>query len=334
MKNWLRLILVALVAVVFAAGFWHNSSAQRRQAFRHATPAHKKQNCSFCHKIPSGNWAATRGFPDVTKMPDHPSCIGCHKKDFFGGLAFCAPCHTNPSPRGGPTFTFPVRSRSHQFETIFPHDKHQNIIAANIGPKDVAVAHFVKASFSLDDAAKPQFNNCAICHETYAKEPKSVVRNLLRTTQPLAEAAPDNFDPTAEFFKNNPDTHTSCFSCHYQTQKPIRTDCAGCHRLTTPHAETQIVARYSIKYDHQSKNHLTSDCTSCHIRITQNADVKTMKDADVPILACEQCHKKEINLEIGKRESSIADKQPVFQCTYCHSSEIGRFPKPASHVIR
>ncbi|MEO7660001.1 MAG: hypothetical protein ABIV48_10340, partial [Pyrinomonadaceae bacterium] len=60
---------------------------------------------------------------------------------------------------------------------------------------------------------------------------------------------------------------------------------------------------------------------------------KTMKDADVPILTCStsSCHGSNILEEIGKRESSIADKQPAFQCIYCHAPSIGRFPIPKSH---
>jgi hypothetical protein len=64
-----------------------------------------------------------------------------------------------------------------------------------------------------------------------------------------------------------------------------------------------------------------------------------MKDADVPITACKSCHatqeddpsKKILLTEIGAREASITEKKPVFQCTYCHTSAIGRFELPASH---
>jgi hypothetical protein len=61
-----------------------------------------------------------------------------------------------------------------------------------------------------------------------------------------------------------------------------------------------------------------------------------MKDADVPLQTCStsSCHGKQIAEEIGKREASIAAKQPAFQCTYCHAPAVGRFPVPASHTTR
>jgi len=337
MKHRIRIFLIVITAVIFAASFWASSSAQRRDNFSHATAAHKKLNCNSCHKIPTGNWVSARGYPDVADYPGHVACFGCHKADFFAGNkpAICAGCHVNPGPRGAARFPFPVRSRSHEFSTIFPHDAHQNIIARNYGPRDIAVAHFVNANFSRDDPV-PQFNNCAICHQTYSKEPKSIARKLIRTLQPLADAAANNFVAKAEFFKNNPDSHASCFTCHYQNQKPIRTDCAGCHRLTAAHAESSVVPRYSLKFNHQDKDHANKDCTTCHIRITQTADLKQMKDADVPILTCStsSCHSKDINVEIGKRDESIEAKQPVFQCIYCHTPEIGRYPVPDSHRVR
>lgn len=337
MKNLFRLFLIVAVAVIFAAGFWGKSAAQRRN-FQHSTPAHKKESCNTCHKIPTANWVAARGFPDVADFPGHVACFACHKNEIFSGNrpAFCAGCHVNPGPRGVARFPFPVNSRQHQFSTIFPHDKHQNIIASNFGPRDVAVAHFLNAKFALPDDKAPEFNNCAICHETFAKDPKFSARKLLRTMQPLADAATYNFVPKAGFFKTSPDSHASCFTCHYQNQEPIRTNCAGCHRLTAPYADTATVTRYSLKFDHSYKDHVGRDCTSCHIRITQNADLKTMKDADVPILTCStsSCHSKDINVEIGKRDDSIGAKQPVFQCTYCHTPEIGRYPVPASHKVQ
>lgn len=336
MKNWVRLVLVAAAAVGFAASFLagNPSSAQRRDAFRHSTAAHKKQNCNFCHKIPTANWPTARGFPDVAKFPAHASCTGCHARDFFNPPAICAGCHVNPGPRGAALFPFPVRTRSHEFATIFPHDKHQNIIASNLGPADVRVAHFVKASFAPADDPVPQFNNCAICHQPFTSEPKFAARKLLRPEQPLAAAANDDFVPKAGYFRTNPDAHDSCFSCHYQNQEPIRTNCAGCHRLTAPYSESPVVSRYSLKFDHQQKDHARHDCTSCHIRITQNSDVAAMKDADVPILACVTCHNKKINEELEKRDASVAAKGAVFQCVYCHTPEIGRYPTPASHTAQ
>lgn len=336
MKIRFRLFLIVVTAVAFASGFWGRSTAQKRgDNFSHGTAAHKKTSCSSCHKVPTGNWVSARGYPDVADYPGHAACFSCHKSDFFSGRnpAICAGCHVNAGPRRAGRFPFPVRSRSHEFSTIFPHDVHQDIVTSNTGTKKVAGAHFVRASFSVPDDPAPQFNNCAICHRTAANLPKSSARNLLRTAQPLAETGKDDFVPTAGFFKTSPNSHASCFTCHYQNQKPIRSDCAGCHSLTKPYAELGLVQRYSLKFDHQLKDHADNDCIACHVRITQTADLKTMKDADVPILTCStsSCHSRSISSEIAKREASVVAKEPVFKCAYCHTPQIGRFPIPASH---
>ncbi|CAN5467194.1 hypothetical protein BH10ACI2_BH10ACI2_03030 [soil metagenome] len=339
MKNLSRSILIVLAATFFALSFLPSSSAQKKSGFSHGTPAHKKasdKNCNSCHTNPTANWVAARGFPDVADFPGHAACFACHKSDFFAGNkpAICAGCHTNPGPTGRARFPFPVRSRLHEFSTVFPHSVHQDIIASNVKKPAVAVAHFVLASFKpapLDDKP-PQFNNCSICHQPRAALPKFTARTL-KDNQPLAEAITDNFLPKAEFFKDMPQGHATCFACHNQGVKPAATNCAGCHKLTTPYAESNNVPRYSLKFDHQQKDHVIKDCMTCHVRISQNADLKTLVNADVPILTCStsSCHGSKILEEIGKRETSVAQKQAVFQCAYCHTTAIGRFPVPASH---
>ena len=339
MKSRVRIILILLVAMLFGASFLNVSTAQRRkESFSHASASHAKINCASCHKNPTANWVTARGYPDVADYPGHSSCIGCHRADFFAGNrpAICAGCHTNPGPRGSARFPFPVRTRSQEFTTIFPHDVHQNLIAANRPKNDVAIAHFASASYvRTDDLKPPVFNNCAVCHETTATLPKFGPRGL-PSLQPLADAAADSFAPTAAFFKNSPNSHASCFTCHYQNQKPDRTNCAGCHTLTAPYIESNEIARYSLKFNHLSTNHVNKDCVTCHVRITQNTDLKTMTNADVPIQTCStsSCHGPAIQGEIAKRESGLAAKQPVFQCNYCHTPEIGRFPVPPSHQNR
>ncbi len=338
-KNRIRLFLIALTAFAFAASFLERTSAQKgRDSFSHSTAAHKKIDCASCHKNPTANWTSARGFPDVADYPDHDSCIGCHRNDFFRGNrpAICAICHVNVSPRGKARFAFPVKSRSQEFSTVFPHDVHQDIIASNEKKyEQVAVAHFVKAGFKFidDEDKKPQFNNCAICHQTPDDLPKYTTLKPLRT-ESLTNPAAENFIARAEFFKNNPDNHASCFNCHYQGQKPTRTDCAGCHRLTAPYFESGIVRRFSLKFNHASENHANKDCTVCHIRITQTSDLRMLTNADVPLLTCSSssCHGDELRDEIGKREKSISDKQTIFHCNYCHTSEIGSFKIPASHL--
>lgn len=347
MKTSIRIILIVAAAVIFGASFLPVSTAERRLGpFSHNTKAHKEgkfKDCSSCHTMPTKNWATARQapYPDVATFPSHVSCFGCHTKDIYSnGGAFCGSCHVTPTMRaqgGKGVLPFPMKSHSMQFTTVFPHDVHQNLIASNPGRGDVATGHFVLASFtpSLPDS-KTQFYNCAICHASSEKMPKFTARKITRE-QALAEPAADVFTPTAKtapgFFKDGPDSHASCFSCHYQNVKPAAKDCAGCHSPAAPYTEKTAIQRYSLKFSHSSTNHANKDCTTCHVRITQNSDVSKMKDADVPFQTCStsSCHGNNIAEEIKKREDTVTAKQPAFQCAYCHTTAIGRYEIPASH---
>ena len=94
--------------------------------------------------------------------------------------------------------------------------------------------------------------------------------------------------------------------------------------------------RYSLKFDHAEVNEKgdlvhTRDCMTCHVRISGNSDLKTLTDADVPIMACTSCHNHATDLktEMDKRADSVEKKQPVFNCAYCHTSAVGAFYSPA-----
>jgi hypothetical protein len=340
-KNGLRILFIAAVAFVFVISFLPSSSAQNRDRFSHATAAHKRKDCASCHNMPTGNWVSARGFPDVADFPGHAACASCHMRDFFRGgnkPALCLGCHTDVGPGRGPRFAFPVRTRSHEFLTKFPHNVHQDVVASNQQREPVAVAHFVNASFTtLPDDKPEQFNNCAICHETSTKLPKfETFPPKDRDLAPLGLTLTENFAPTPAFFKDMPSGHASCFACHYTGVKPTANNCAGCHTLTKSYSDTNILGRYSLKFDHMDKNERgdlvhTKDCMTCHVRISQNDDVAKLKDPDVPVLACIACHGDKLTEEIGKRESSLAANSAAFQCTYCHTTAIGRFPVPVSH---
>jgi len=154
--------------------------------------------------------------------------------------------------------------------------------------------------------------------------------------QPLAAASSDTFVPTAGFLKGNPSGHASCFACHYTGIKPAANNCAGCHTLTAPYSPSATLERYSFKFDHNSKSHAVGDCMTCHIRMASNGDLKNLKNADVPILACTSCHNHSDDLakELNARAASTDAKQPAFQCNYCHTTAVGRFPVPSSHEIK
>lgn len=334
MKPRIRLLLVALAPLLLAA-LPPFVLAQGRDRFSHATPAHKKKDCNSCHTNPTPNWVTARGFPDVADYPGHTSCNSCHSGRQF--LALCSSCHTPGfSPRRAPRYTFPTPSHSSEFDTIFPHSVHQDVIAAVPQKREVAVAHFVNASYGRsvsDDPPKPEFNNCAICHKTQSVK-ITVGSRTPAGLQPLAGAQPDPFTAGTGYFKDKPSGHQSCFQCHFQGVQPTGVNCAGCHSLSTARAEPAILKRFSLKFDHQQKEHSVRDCMTCHVRISMNADLKTLVNADVPFTSCTQCHDDKITEEKTKRAETIEKGQPAFQCNYCHTTAIGRYPVPKSHENR
>lgn len=325
------IILFGLIVILFVS--WPESHAQNRDRFLHSSPAHKKKDCNSCHLMPTGNSMAVRGFPDVAEFPGHAACASCHSGREQITKNFCAACHSSIAPARAPRFPFPVRSRSHEFSTIFPHNVHQDVIAETPRRDGVAVGHyFVKTSFvqTLDDP--PKFNNCAICHQTA----KILSKTAPRVTGAAVAGAADPFTAQASFFKDTPTGHASCFACHYMGIRPAANNCAGCHSLTTPYSPSAVLKRYSFKFDHNSKSHAVRDCMTCHIRIAGNGDLKAMKDADVPILACTSCHNHSDDLakELTARATTVEAKQAVFSCNYCHTSPIARLPVPPSHEIK
>ncbi len=361
MKLTLTIIFVLAGLVLCDSNFiWKSSAQQRAKAFSHNTIEHKNgryTNCSVCHQLPTPNWALPRrdkqlSFPDVINFPNpHKQgagniCFACHSP-FSGGGVLCGTCHTVPSMRARAVLPFPVQGRARQFSIIFPHDVHQDLIAKdrkyrrNIGASG---SPFVRASFdrSAGSTVVDDPYSCAVCHQTAAQIPKSRARTI-PDLKPLGDLIADTLAKpvTASFFKSSPDGHASCFNCHYQYQHlpKEKQTCAGCHELTRPYIERTTIERYSLKFDHSRQGHVEYDCATCHVRITQHSSVTSMKDADVPVATCWRCHatqeetpwKRVLLNEIAARETSVANKQPAFQCTYCHTSAIGRYEIPDSH---
>ena len=349
-------------------------SAQRRRGrvynqFDHNVAAHSRQSCSECHKSPTGVSSAETAsgenyrYPDITDYPDHDSCLDCHRQQFFRGArpAICSVCHTKVSPRDKARFEFKKSNQASEFAIRFPHDVHQDIIARQTAPSmreiNVAAAHFVKAKFTafagFQDDKRTDYNNCSICHapaaaKTYTTKPRKPQFTALETG--LVVAPHREKFPNAEYleakkkrnpnytvvghFKTVPNGHDSCFNCHYSEQKPIRSDCAGCHIMIRGRiAESNVIERYSLKFSHEETSEGGSslvhdkECAVCHVRITQSADLRSLKP-DVPIFTCAtgSCHGDKLKMEIGGR-----DDKEIKSCSYCHSEYIGSHQIPESH---
>lgn len=295
--------------------------------FSHATKKHQAE-CSTCHKVPSEGWQKTRSHPDITDYPDHAACVSCHRPQFFrtDRPVICSVCHTKVSPRDDVRFAFRKPNALLQFTTIFPHDKHQDVIARMTGPPRLESFGFRRAAFnhSVDD--RPQlYNNCTICHVQQTDVLKPPKNGWL-----------DGFVPDTASFKTAPSGHASCFNCHWKSQQPVATNCAGCHaRAGNPFVVANSPVRISLKFNHdrggEKKNHV-AECTTCHINITKSATVRGLKP-DVPITACTECHDKDGLRQDVSRELAAIDKNSAFVCVYCHTSDVGKRDPPPRHYL-
>jgi hypothetical protein len=344
--------------------------------FTHSTPAHRKDSCDSCHRSPSANWAQVRdastAFPDITDYPEHASCLGCHRQQFFRGArpAICTVCHTVISPRSGARHPFAnppapfarspkARTRPSEFALNFPHDIHQDVMAHAPSPAaDASDVRFVRTSFAQEPAKPQKPNSCSVCHVTYAQPGRAGATPVPPDAKAGAGAGVPTLHPG--LLKTTPTGHASCFNCHWQDggEKPVSTDCAGCHKLlpkgttrpapagrdadaqfaaragfTDPYAVRKLLRRESVTFPHDEENHRSIDCATCHTRIPaiSTLDEKTLK---VPILSCgggSGCHisarpKKILNDEVDKK---LADAN--FQCAKCHVN-LGREKPPKSHL--
>lgn len=327
-------ILLFLLLVVSGNGMGQRRRSRSRSAppstaraidyskFFHATSKHQLV-CNECHKGPTSNWQRVRGYPDTADYPDHDACVRCHRPQFFKGAQppICTVCHTRVSPRDDARFAFRKPDSQRQFDIEFPHDKHQDVIA-RLRPWNQAAGSFrfmpASLSYSADEKA---YNNCTICHVTSASVPVAPATGWV-----------DDFVADAATFKSSPANHAACFNCHWKSQQPINSNCAGCHKLVEkPFAADVSPKRISLKFRHQREQHI-AECTTCHINITKAASLRGLKP-DVPITACTECHNKDgLRLDVSK-ELEALNKNRDFVCLYCHTSDKGRLDPPPSHYL-
>lgn len=282
--------------------------------FSHRSAKHAALTCNECHQVPSGDWIKAGGIPDATDYPGHGSCVRCHRTEFFRGSrpSICTVCHVKVSPRDEARFSFAKPDAARQFATIFPHDRHQDVIAAAHSKRDQNLAHAAQQT-------NPQkYNNCAICH--------------LTDDRALIPVAAEGFAPPAGTYKTAPAGHASCFSCHYQNQAPTRMECAGCHQLSPQAMPAKLVPeRISLKFTHVREQHV-AECTTCHINITAAANLRGLKP-DVPVSACASCHKTSTDRNAATIETELAerDRSATFACVKCHTPSIGGKKVPVGH---
>lgn len=282
----------------------------------------RRANCNDCHKLNSPLQY------DIKDFPDHPSCVGCHRPQFFVGArpVICTVCHKVSSPRDERRFPFPKPSEdvTREFPGHFPHGLHQNLLArARPTYESTGELSFVRAAFAASAADERRQENCALCHAPYDKTKKGEEGFF-----PGAKW-PDNMLPGVGTFRKIPDGpegHRTCFVCHASSEKgwrspnPVAEDCAGCHSKTAPVGQTAgpqpvatpsamtatrpilppmkfgftnvlLPARKVLNFQHEGGGEGGSHlegCTTCHINITQEQTL--IVKPDVPISSCAICH--------------------------------------------
>ncbi|HEX8284394.1 MAG TPA: hypothetical protein VF588_13605 [Pyrinomonadaceae bacterium] len=295
--------------------------------FTHSTPAHRKDACDSCHKSPSENWARVRAreaaFPDITDYPEHESCLGCHRQQFFNGARppICTVCHTVVSPRAGGRHPFAnpadafarspkAKTSRGEFALVFPHDVHQDVMARAPSDVDEGAPRFVRAAFAQGEPKPAKPNSCSLCHETY-RRPGEATPTPAPPDATTGAAVASPVLP-AGLLKTTPTGHDSCFNCHWQDggEKPLSNDCAGCHKLlpkalppappagrdadaglaaragfADPFVVRKLLRREAVNFAHDEDNHRSRDCVSCHtgIQAISTLDASTLK---VPVLSC------------------------------------------------
>ena len=339
--------------------------------FRHSTHV-RERSCDSCHKFPSANWKEVRkgeeAFEDVTEYPEHSSCIGCHRAQFFARERpqprICSVCHVNVTPRDQARKPFPnplerfrasqwARDFDSDFRVFFPHDKHADLFGMNASPE--RGSRFVNASFGAQTAEKENAS-CANCHAVYMPQGKSDDEYVTKPPKGLG----DNYWLKKGTFMTTPTSHSTCFTCHSVESglKPGPTDCATCHRLppagsVTPRKDfdpklaervgvTDLVMLSkwrrrdsSATFRHEGGMHPELACATCHK--VSRMDTTDERTSRVHVMSCGGgeggCHITPTSDDGGifNFEMDKRKAQPSFECTKCHLT-YGRMPAPASHA--
>ena len=334
----------------------------------------QKLGCDSCHKFPTKNWKDVRkgdaAFPDVADFPEHASCLGCHRQQFFArerpAPVICSNCHLNVTPRNTARFPFPslgdiadsskaIRDIPQEFKVNFPHDKHLDVVGLNSPvPGSRTGVQLVYVSWPQGAAASSEPKSCPVCHQTYQPQGKSDDEYVTPPPKNLG----DNYWLKKGTFKTIPNSHTVCFTCHNADLgiPPAQSECNGCHKLTVDQrflssdfdqslAKTFGVTDKTIlttwkrrgssgAFRHEGGEHPNIRCMNCHGVATMNTVDKTTMT--VPIRSCggaEGCHVTATSDDGGILNYEIDQRKAnsAFVCTKCHIS-FGKDALPEGHL--
>ncbi|MDT7602163.1 MAG: Class cytochrome family [Acidobacteriota bacterium] len=248
--------------------------------FSHASLQHQQLKCDSCHRFPSKNWQEVRtkeAFPDITEYPEHSSCIGCHRQQFFArerpAPAICSNCHVGVTPKFTARKPFPNPREifdaapaglnvTSEFAINFAHDKHIEIVSQDRPDRDArrgvsfVNALLRRAATSREsqqeqkDAPQKETSDpksCAVCHQTYQPQGETEDEFVTRPPKGFPE---DAFWLKKGTFKTSPRSHATCFACHNADAgiEPTQANCNACHKLIPP-SEQPDIARAHDDYD-------------------------------------------------------------------------------------
>ena len=268
------------------------ANARDYSRFSHASEGHLRRDCASCHRI------ASFERPDVTDFPDHPSCVECHRRQFFTGArpSICSNCHTVVAPRGGARFAFPRPGGAGEFADVFPHANHV---------KTTSLIQFKKV---IGEKANTQVS-CLYCHKVDAAK---------RDAPPSAQGA-NAFAPPAGTFMTTPTSHATCFQCHWRKgvdnrdQPPLADECARCHRNTAAGGVT--AAPGAITFDAANAAAAARPVAAARLApaaLTTTARAWSVPERVVPKFVHElESHKKRLNEE---------GKEIAISCLQCHAA--------------
>ena len=398
-----RLIIAVAGGLALSGGSLFVGEAQRRshQTRRPSKPTasvkdrrdysvfkhedHRKDlQCSSCHIIPSATEpdriaAATK--PSATSSyPYHDSCFRCHKEQVYRGdrPAICTVCHTRVSPRATPrdlysVFPSPKRSEAlaREFPGYFPHAIHQSVMARNQPTMHDRTGAFrvVRTSFRVSADTAKNSDICTRCHFTDPRPTIALPIAGIQIEENLKSIGSDTFKTIPGY--RDASAHDVCFNCHWDSQKPTKNECNGCHLMRSDYAARglQIIQptalspnavrwfqdwpkempkRISLKFRHnthtrspdgtsETNNH-DLGCTTCHANIAQMTTLNIPK-ADVQISSCASCHaatsaipvNPTVRVTLFDEMSLKAEADKKYACVACHTSIVGRERPPCSH---
>src|SRR6185369_14484560 len=295
----------------------------------------RKLACESCHKFPTTNWKDVRqgdaAFPDVAEFPEHGTCLGCHRRQFFArqrpAPAICSNCHVKVTPRDTARFMFPSlgdlanhsqpkRNVVAEFAVEFPHDKHED--------QECVACH----QLDKEGDVKTKPNNhgaCFSCHnvESELAPAPSSCNSCHKPADPVATA------PGTDLVQVEPEKRS------YHRAVARRSVALGQgqyhHAVAGGFVSVRSDQRMKVpdngdfsKFQHTSEYHQRLPCLLCHRR-EGNATQPTMPGGK-DHLPCAGCHVKQ-----------FADRSnPI--CTNCHvdpsSGSLKPFPALTSFNMK